>query len=353
MRIPYWSVQKLVSGARCRARARASRARRARPGVRRPPSASPGTCAPTSRVERRGGIAGDEHVLERRCVRHGSTGTPRSHVSPLPRSQLTSASTPIPTTTWSAATTRPVESFSARTRRSPRRPSTVASVMTSTPSSRCMRANHAPELGPEHSRQRRRRGLDHRHLGAELAGAGGNLLADEAGAEHREPRPRAQRRRASARSHRRSAARRRSRGLRAAAACAAGCRSRSAASRSAGRVPSDSSTRRCAGSSPTAATPSSSSTSWLLVPLGRPERKLRGRACASVSRSLDSGGRSYGRWDSAQIILIGRSQPLRRSASAQRWAASPPPAITMPSAVFMVLMRPSFVAARKNIVGSS
>ncbi len=44
------------------------------------------------------------------------------------------------------------------------------------------------QLGPERSVQRRRRGLDHRHLDAERARRRGDLLADEAGAGDREPR---------------------------------------------------------------------------------------------------------------------------------------------------------------------
>ena len=46
------------------------------------------------------------------------------------------------------------------------------------------------ELGPEHARERAAGRLDERHIDAQLAGGGGNLEPDEAGADHRQSRAR-------------------------------------------------------------------------------------------------------------------------------------------------------------------
>ena len=307
MRMPYWSVQKLVSGAGPGSSPSIARAARApwRPAASQ---CEPGTCAPEQRVERRGGVAGREHVVELRSARRASTGDAALAVEPLPASQLDVGVDADADDDVVGRDGCAVDSFSART--SPlraRRRSTVASVSTSTPSARCRRANQSPSSGPSTPASGRRRRLDHRHLGAEPARGRGDLLADEAGADDGQPRAaaehlaqprgvveRPQHRDVLVAVEQRQRPRPAAGGDQQPVVAQASCRRRAAAAARRRRARPR---RRRAAARPRA--PRTTRAGAV--------RQRRSAPCSPVSSSLDSGGRSYGRCGSAQSILIGPS----------------------------------------------
>ena len=109
---------------------------------------------------------------------------PFSTARPAAAASSVFGTAPMPTTTRSAGMIGAV--------RQARRLSAVIAAMRApkwkvTPSARWRACEHRGDLGRHAAGQQPRQRLDHGDLGAELAGRGGELEADEAAADHREP----------------------------------------------------------------------------------------------------------------------------------------------------------------------
>ena len=211
----------------------------------------------------------------------------------------------MPTSTWSQRRRRPSASVSDSTRPLPAARATSAPVMTVTPCRRCRPANHSPIVGPSSA-----------SIGARAAStivvSAPALTAAAATSCPMKPPPTITRRLPSRSTGRSAWA---SSTVRNAETLSNPSRSGSVrgrlpvairSRRYRSDVPLERATARAAGSRPSAATPTSRSISCSSYhTLGRNETPWS--APSLSSSAFDSGGRSYGRCGSAQIMRIGPS----------------------------------------------